>query len=137
MVSVGRHHEKKNQGGQVFRRRAPNRVRASLHPRKLILCIWWGIQGVIHCKMLPRGETIDKGKVKFFCSTIILVHTVAFTRTAIQELRWKVLLHPPYSPDLALTDFHLFRSLQNLLSGETFECDDELEEFIQNLVNNI
>uniref|UniRef100_A0A915EB85 Uncharacterized protein n=1 Tax=Ditylenchus dipsaci TaxID=166011 RepID=A0A915EB85_9BILA len=39
--------------------------------------------------------------------------------------------------DLASTDFHLFRGLQNLLSDETFEYDDELEEFIQNWINNI
>ena len=32
------------------------------------------------------------------------------------------MLHPPYSPDLAPSDYYLFRSLQNL-NGETFNND--------------
>ncbi|KAG5310847.1 SETMR methyltransferase, partial [Acromyrmex insinuator] len=31
----------------------------------------------------------------------------------------KVLMHPPYSPDLAPSDYHLFRSLQNSSDGKT------------------
>ena len=33
---------------------------------------------------------------------------------------WDVVLHPPYSPDLALSDYYLFRYLQNFLNGKTF-----------------
>jgi histone-lysine N-methyltransferase SETMAR len=29
----------------------------------------------------------------------------------IQEFDWEILSHPPYSPDLAPSDYHLFRSL--------------------------
>jgi hypothetical protein len=32
-----------------------------------------------------------------------------------------VLPHPPYSPDLAPLDFHLFRSLKDALHGTHFE----------------
>ena len=34
-------------------------------------------------------------------------HTSAATRDAIQSLDFSVLPHPPYSPDLAPSDFHL------------------------------
>jgi hypothetical protein len=30
------------------------------------------------------------------------------TQERIQELKWELLEHPPYSPDLAPSDFHLF-----------------------------
>jgi histone-lysine N-methyltransferase SETMAR len=42
------------------------------------------------------------------------------TKAAIQELDWEILPHPPYSPDLAPSDYHLFRSLSNNLRGAEF-----------------
>ena len=35
-------------------------------------------------------------------------HVANMTKEAIQTHDWKMLPHPPYSPDLAPTDFHLF-----------------------------
>ena len=31
--------------------------------------------------------------------------------------------YPPYSSDLALSDYHLFRSLQHHLNGKTFDSN--------------
>jgi histone-lysine N-methyltransferase SETMAR len=42
------------------------------------------------------------------------------TKEAIQELVWEILPHPPYSPDLAPSDYHLFRSLSKNLRGAEF-----------------
>jgi phage pi2 protein 07 len=36
--------------------------------------------------------------------------------------------HPPYSPDLALSDFHFFLHLKKHLAGENFDDDDEVQE---------
>ena len=38
------------------------------------------------------------------------------------------MLHPPYSPDLAPSDYYLSRSQQNPLNGKTFN-DDETVKF--------
>ena len=35
--------------------------------------------------------------------------------------------HPPYSPDIAPSDFHLFCSMQNSLSGEIFNDADDVK----------
>jgi hypothetical protein len=35
------------------------------------------------------------------------------TKAAIQELDWEILPHPPYTPDLASSDYYLFRSVSN------------------------
>ena len=35
--------------------------------------------------------------------------------------------HPPYSPDLAPSDYHLFRSLQNYLNGKTFDSNETVK----------
>ena len=41
-------------------------------------------------------------------------------RQKLLQLGWEVLIHPPYSPDIAPSDFHLFRSLQNSLNEKSF-----------------
>ncbi|RVE42527.1 hypothetical protein evm_012823 [Chilo suppressalis] len=40
-------------------------------------------------------------------------HKSLATHQKLREFDWELLMHPPYSPDLAPSDFHLFRSLQN------------------------
>ena len=45
---------------------------------------------------------------------------------AIHECGFELLSHPPYSPDQAPSDFHLFRHLKDSLCGRSFEDDDVL-----------
>jgi len=35
--------------------------------------------------------------------------------------------HPPYSPDLAPSDYHLFSNFKQHFRGQRFSTDDELE----------
>ena len=55
------------------------------------------------------------------------------TRQNHLQLDWEVLIHPPYSPDMAPSDFYLFWSLQNSLNGKDFnsqeDCKRHLEKF--------
>ena len=54
------------------------------------------------------------------------------TRQKCLLLGWEVLIHPPYSPDIAPSDFHLFQSLQNSLNGKNFnsleDCKRHLDQ---------
>ncbi|KDR22070.1 hypothetical protein L798_02924, partial [Zootermopsis nevadensis] len=43
-------------------------------------------------------------------------HTARRTASLLQEFSWEVFNHPPYSPDLAPSDFHLFLHLKKFLS---------------------
>jgi len=36
------------------------------------------------------------------------VFTSLVTRQKLMELGWELMLHPPYSPDLAPSDYYLF-----------------------------
>ncbi|XP_066123625.1 intron Large complex component GCFC2 isoform X4 [Saccopteryx bilineata] len=54
-------------------------------------------------------------------------HVAQVVKAALQKLEWEVLKHPPYSPDLALTDYHLFRSLSNHMKGVTFDNKEVLK----------
>jgi histone-lysine N-methyltransferase SETMAR len=47
------------------------------------------------------------------------------TREAITKFGWTVLPHPPYSPDLAPSDFHLFGAVKNV-PGVKFKTDDDV-----------
>ncbi|GFV90753.1 putative DD34D transposase [Trichonephila clavipes] len=42
-------------------------------------------------------------------------HSSLVTRQKLLMPEWDVMPHPPYSPDLAPSDYYLFRSLQNFL----------------------
>jgi len=54
-------------------------------------------------------------------------HTSAATRDAIQRLDSSVLLHPPYTLDLAPSDIRLFLKLKEHLKGQHFSCDEEVK----------
>jgi hypothetical protein len=42
-------------------------------------------------------------------------HTAAHARPLLEHFNWELSNHPPYSPDLALSDYHLFTYLKNWL----------------------
>ena len=45
-------------------------------------------------------------------------HVALGTRQKIAKVGWEILSHPPYSPDIAPSNHHLFLSLQNFLTGK-------------------
>jgi len=118
--------------------------RTQLTTKKALLSVWWNSTGVIHWELLPSGHTVNavvycqqldrvaeklKGKqdLVYFLHDNARPHVATMTRDKLLELKWKTLPHPPYSPDLAPTDYHLFRSLTAHLSGKTFNDNNELE----------
>lgn len=50
----------------------------------------------------------------------------------IHELRFELLDHPPYSPDLAPSDFFLFPRLKVELGGQKFSSNEEAITFVNN-----
>ena len=60
-------------------------------------------------------------------------HVSLMNGQKLLQLAWEVLIHLPYSPDIAHLDFHLFRSLQNSLNEKYFnsleDCKRHLEQF--------
>ncbi|XGW27284.1 hypothetical protein V3C99_007694 [Haemonchus contortus] len=52
-------------------------------------------------------------------------HVATMTRQKIQQLGWEVLPHPPYSPDLAPSDYHLFRALKRHLRDKNFDNQEQ------------
>jgi hypothetical protein len=61
-------------------------------------------------------------------------HSARATQDRIQELQWELLEHPPYSPDLASSDFHLFGPLKDHLVGKCFADDEVTEKTVKRLL---
>ena len=49
------------------------------------------------------------------------------TRETIDSMGWTTLPHPPYSPDLAPSDYHLFGPMKLHMKGICHENDDNLK----------
>uniref|UniRef100_A0AC11CZU8 Uncharacterized protein n=5 Tax=Ovis aries TaxID=9940 RepID=A0AC11CZU8_SHEEP len=134
----------------------PATPKASLHPKRVMLCIWWDWMGVLYYELLPENQSINSKK---YCSQLDQLkaalnekrpesvnrkciifhqdnarpHVSLMTRQKLLQLGWELLIPPPYSPDIAPSDYHLFRSLQNSLNGKNFssleDCKRHLEQF--------
>ena len=52
------------------------------------------------------------------------------------SLGWTVLPHPPYSPDLVPTDFHLFKMMTDGLCGQHFPSNNAITVVVKRLVTS-
>jgi len=52
------------------------------------------------------------------------------TIDTLETLKFEVLSHLPYSPDLAPSDFHFFPHLKRDLKGTHFTSDDEVKQAV-------
>jgi [histone H3]-lysine36 N-dimethyltransferase SETMAR len=123
-----------------------------LHPKMVMLSVWWSAGGVIHWELLPTGSTIS---ADFYCEQLDRVaaklqgkldkvyflhdnarpHIAKSTREKLLKLGWTTLPHPPYSPDLAPTDYHLFHSLADHLREKQFDEENDLKTYLGNFFN--
>ncbi|KAG5325741.1 MOS1T transposase, partial [Pseudoatta argentina] len=51
-----------------------------------------------------------------------------------KNLKWEVLPHPPYSPDIAPSDFHLFRSMAHGLADRRFHSYEDAQKWIDSWI---
>ncbi|KOX68861.1 Histone-lysine N-methyltransferase SETMAR [Melipona quadrifasciata] len=58
--------------------------------------------------------------------------TVCRHQDKLGKFERSVLLHPPYFPGLAPTDYHLFCSLQNFLNGKIFNSHEQVSQAVEN-----
>lgn len=143
--------ESKQQSMEWRHTQSPVRVKAkqTLSQRKIMASVFWDRHGVLLVDFMQRGTTIN---AEAYCQTlrklrraiqnkrrgmltkgIVLLHdnarphTAGQTRDLLDSFGWEVLDHPPYSPDLAPSDYHLFLHLKRHLSGNHYNDDDDVK----------
>jgi len=57
-------------------------------------------------------------------------HTACSTVATIQDLSFECLPHPPYSPDLAPSDFHVFGPPKEATGGKSFRSNEEVQQAV-------
>jgi [histone H3]-lysine36 N-dimethyltransferase SETMAR len=62
-----------------------------------------------------KNSPISRKKVHF-----IKCHKSIKTNAKLHELGYELLLYPPFSPDLAPSDFFLFANLKRMLAAKKF-----------------
>jgi len=110
---------------------------------------FWDYNGPILEHYMPRGSTVTSTTYSYFLreklkpgirqkqrglltTGVCILYDNASPRTAtatvstIEELRFECIPHPPYSPDLLPSDFHIFGPLKKALSGMESGGDDEV-----------
>lgn len=119
--------------------------------KKVLLCVWWNYEGLIYYELVPDGLTINSDT---YCQQLEKVyeilkkkypsminrkaallqqdnarpHTAKRTKEKIKELEaFELLPHPAFSPDLAPSDYYLFRSMAQFFRGRNFQSIEEVD----------
>lgn len=61
-------------------------------------------------------------------------HIASVVKTYLDNSGWEVLNHSPRSPDLAFSAYHLFRSMQNALTGIKFTSVEGIKNWIDSFL---
>jgi len=59
------------------------------------------------------------------------------TVALLDQFGWDIITQPPYSPDLAPCDYHLFPKLKEHLAGRRFSDYDEVKVAVQRFLNDM
>ena len=112
---------------------------------KVLASIVWDQDSILVIDYLPKGQTIN---TEYYSSLLVqlkdilkekchgkvtkvglFLHDNALalaTQKKLVYLGFQCLDHPPYSPDLALSDYHLFPGLKKQFKGSHFWTDTEV-----------
>ena len=131
----------------------------NLHPKKIMVTVWWSSIGIIHYNFMKSGETITTEK---YCREIDIVHQKLLelwpslvnqkgfillhdnarphisriTQQKLNELGYEVLPHPPYSPDISSIDYHFFKHLDLFLRKKLFSDERIIETAFQQFIES-
>jgi [histone H3]-lysine36 N-dimethyltransferase SETMAR len=137
----------------------PQTPETKMTPKKILLCVWWTSRGIVHHEYLNVGQTLtanlcteqlqrvyDKLKQKqpslvnrrkvLFLQDNARPHVAKNAREKIMQLGWELLPHPPYSPDLSPSGYHLFLSLDNHMRGKEFRNVMDLKMEVSQFFDN-
>ncbi|XP_063387179.1 histone-lysine N-methyltransferase SETMAR-like [Cydia fagiglandana] len=133
--------------------RPPKKFKVQKSASKLMATVFWDCDGILLIDYLEKGSTINalyyadlvrqvrqaivekrRGKLRkgiLFLQDNAPVHTAHVARRALKEVGFDEIDHPPYSPDLAPSDYFLFNNLKKELRGKRFTSDEEMKAAVE------
>ena len=136
---------------------APKKFKVQPSAGKIMCTIFYDAEGVIHIDYMPhkvhitgeyyadllrrlRESIREKRRGKLSITPLLLhdnapAHTSRVAKAALRDCGFEEMSHPPYSPDLAPCDFHLFPKLKGHLRGTRYDDDDELKSATEEWLN--
>ena len=100
--------------------------------------VFWKVKNCYRCLLWRSFKEIEskiswKGSGKLHHGILFHhdnapVHSFWIIKDVLWEFRWKLLPHPPYSPDLTPSDFFLFPKLKKHLKGVHFNDTNEAKQ---------
>ena len=133
-------------------------ARPSIHAAKVMLCIWWDQVVVIYYELLKPNTTITRERYRTQLMRLsralrekrpqyeqrhekmILQHDNARphvakpVKTYLETLKWEFLPHPSYSPDIAPSDYYLFRWMAHGLADQQFRSYEDIEKWLDSWI---
>lgn len=102
------------------------------------------INGVYYANLLQRLSDEIKKKRPYLRKKNVLfdqdnapVHTSLIAMAKINELKFQLLPHAPYSLDLAPSDYFIFPNLKKWLGGKRFSNNEEVESAVEGYFEEI
>ena len=96
-------------------RASTSTARPNIHDAKVMLCIW--------CDTIKLSSGIT-----------MLSDMSQPVKTYLETLKWEILPHLPYSPDLAPSDYHLLRSMEHGLVHQNVRSYAEVKKLIDSWI---
>jgi histone-lysine N-methyltransferase SETMAR len=134
----------------------PETARHTIQDREIMVTIAWNPLGFPLGVALPKGSTFngeyyrdnilaaltqfqpeEDGRKLVVHADNARAHTTQKCRTVSEENGLRLAPHPPYSPDLAPSDFFLFGYVKNSLKGMVFPSYEELLDAIGEVATGI
>ena len=98
----------------------------SLFDQKTINAKYYSTLLTEKVKPASRSKRTKPQNSVCFLQDNVRPYTGTLTMETLRKLKWDVLPHPPYSPDLVPSDFNLFVLLKEFLGGKRFRDNDEV-----------
>jgi len=152
------HSETKEQSKQWMHMHSPNnpkKFKQTLSNKKMMATVFWYCKGIlltefmapgttitseVYCEMLNKlRRSIQNKRHGMLTKGVVLLHdntwphTAACTNALIKLFNWETFEHPPYSPDLVPSDYHLFTKMKVWLATQCFHTKKRAHGLSQQL----
>ena len=128
----------------------PIKFKSERSVKKVMATVFWDSEGVVLVDFLEGKKTVtgtyyvevlrklraklaEKCPGKLHCGILFHhdnapTHSSRIVRDVLREFQWELLPNPPYSPDLAPSDFFLFPKFKEHLKGIYFNDTNEAKQ---------